>query len=196
VPTVTALARVGRDRVAVDVDGRRWRIVPREAAVLAGVAVGVELDRARLRALRHELRRTEALGAAVGALRYRDHTRSSLARRLQARGVAPAARRAVLDVLDRAGVVDDERFALGRAAALARRGAGDLLIAADLERQGVPTELVERALSSLEPESERARRTLAALGVTPRALRRLAAKGFRPETVELFVADSEDGAVP
>ena len=40
----------------------------------------------------------------------------------------------------RAGLVDDQRFAAGRAALLASRGAGDLLIADDLERHGVPAE--------------------------------------------------------
>lgn len=194
-PAVTGVSRVGRDRVAVDVDGRCWRVVPREVAATAGLAVGVELDRPRLRALGRELRRARALGTAVAVLRARDHTRASLERRLELRGVAPAARREALATLGRAGLLDDERFALGRAAALAGRGAGDLLIADDLGRHGLPPELVDAALASLDPEEERAGRLVAALGATPRTLRRLARRGFRAESLEAFVADDGPDAV-
>jgi SOS response regulatory protein OraA/RecX len=195
-PQVTALSRAGRDRVAIALDGQPWCDVPREAVQLAGLAVGIELDRDRARTLRREARRADALAAATGALRHRDHTTATLARRLAARGFAPAERDQTLGILVRAGVVDDERFAHGRAAALARRGRGDLLIASDLERQGVPAELVESALASLEPEPERARRLLAVHGASRRTVRRLAASGFGEQTLEGLVAEVEDGAVP
>ena len=79
-PCVTALRGVGRGRVAVELDGAAWRTVPLEAAVCAGLSVGIELDRSALRTLRRELRRLEALSVAVGALRYRDHSKASLER--------------------------------------------------------------------------------------------------------------------
>jgi SOS response regulatory protein OraA/RecX len=192
---VTAVRPSGPRRLAVEVDGRPWRVVPREVAATVGLAPGLELERAVLRALRRELRRAEALGVAVGALRHRDHTRASLERRLAGRGVAPAARAEALEVLDRAGVVDDARLAHDRAALLAGREAGDLLIADDLARRGVPAALVASAVAALEPEEERARRAVERLGLTPKTLRRLAAKGFREETLERLVADVDDGAV-
>ena len=195
-PRVTALTPSGPRGVAVEVDGQPWRVVPREAAAAAGLAAGVELERAVLRTLRRELRRAEALGVAVGTLRHRDHTRASLEHRLAVRGVAPAARAEALEVLDRAGVVDDERHAHDRAALLAGRGAGDLLIADDLARRGVPEALVDTAVAAIEPEEERARRAVERLGLTPRTLRRLAAKGFREDTLEPFVAELEGGAIP
>lgn len=189
-PVVTELARVGRDHVAVELDGRRWRVLPQETAQAAGLAIGVELDRARARTVGRELRRAHALGAAVGALRVRDHSRASLEHRLAARGVAPAQRTETIAVLARAGLVDDERLAHGRAAALAARGVGDLAIAADLERRGLPQELVEAAIAELEPERARAERLAAAHGRSPRTLRRLAAKGFGEEALEGLVADA------
>jgi SOS response regulatory protein OraA/RecX len=100
-----------------------------------------------------------------------------------------------VEALARAGYVDDARFAHGRAAALARRGAGDALIREDLERQGVPREAAEAALAALEPERVRAERVAAARGRTPRTLRFLAAKGFAEESLEPLVADSERGTV-
>jgi len=65
----------------VFLDGVPWRIVPADAAVRAGLAVGRPLDRAAARTLARELRRAAALGVAVRALRHRDLSR----RRLEAR---------------------------------------------------------------------------------------------------------------
>jgi SOS response regulatory protein OraA/RecX len=195
VPSVTALRSVGRERVAVELDGRAWRTVPVEAAVLAGLSVGFVLDRQAIRVLRRELRRLEALSVSAGALRYQDHTTASLDARLQRRGVAPIERAATLATLSRAGILDDARVARNRARALAQRGAGDLLITHDLERRGVAAELVEQALGSLEPELVRAQRIVERRGVGPRTARFLAGKGFAAETLEVVVADEDDGAI-
>ena len=65
-------------------------------------------------------------------------------------------RRDTVEAAQRAGLVDDRRFALQRAEQLASRGSGDLLIGDDLERQGVPPELVRLAIAALEPEADRA----------------------------------------
>ncbi len=194
-PCVTALRGVGRGRVAVELDGAAWRTVPLEAAVCAGLSVGIELDRPALRTLRRELRRLEALSVAVGALRYRDHSKASLEQRLERRGVAPSQREQTLGMLTRAGIVDDQRFAHDRAAALASRGGGDLLIADDLGRHGMTAEMIEAALGLLEPESERAQRVVERRGASPKTWRFLAAKGFAAETIESLVADAGDGAI-
>jgi SOS response regulatory protein OraA/RecX len=197
VPTVTALRPDGRarERVSVELDGAPWRVVPLEVAYRAGLAVGLELDRPTLRVLRRELRRAEALGAALRTLRHRDHSTASLAGRLERRGIAPAERKQVLGSLTRAGVVDDARFAEGRASSLAGRGVGDLLIADDLDQHGLASELVDAALAGLEPELERAARVVAKRGHGPKTWRYLAGKGFTPETLEALVADDDVSAV-
>jgi regulatory protein len=188
-PVVTGIRKAGRDRVSVDLDGSPWRVLPAEPAAAAGIQIGVVIDRERARRLRTELRRVEARNAALSALSRRDHTTAGLTAKLTARGISPAARQAAVEAMARAGLVDDGRFARGRAAALADRGAGDSLIRDDLERQGVSGELIATALAALEPETARAARIVAAEGNTPRALRRLAAKGFGREALEPFVAD-------
>ena len=151
-PVVTALRQAGRGRVAVELDGSPWRVLPAEPVLAAGLDVGVALDRERVRRLRAELRRVEARGAALSALSRADHTTASLRARLTARGVAPADREAALATVTRAGLVDDARFATVRAAALAERDAGDALIRDDLERRGVAAEVIEDAIAVLEPE--------------------------------------------
>jgi SOS response regulatory protein OraA/RecX len=65
---------------------------------------------------------------------------------------------------------------------LAGRDSGDALIRDDLERRGVAANAIEEALSGLPPEAERARAALERNG--PRALRRLAARGFSHDVLE------------
>jgi SOS response regulatory protein OraA/RecX len=188
VTRITALRATSPGRVRVELDGAHWRVLPLEAVVRAGLAAGVELDRPRARLLSRELRRLGALDTATRALARRDRSRAALASHLAARGVAPAHGRDALGTLERAGWVDDERFATDRAAALAARGYGDAAIRFDLERQGIEVSLVEVTLAALEGEEARAAAIVARDGATPRVARRLAAKGFAAETVEtLFV---------
>lgn len=190
-PVVTALRARGRGRVAVELDAGPWRVVPLEAVLVAGLSVGRELDRQRARLLRRELRRLEARDVALRTLARRDHTRVSLERRLAERGTAPELRRETIAAAERAGLVDDVRFAVGRAALLAERGAGDAMIEDDLARKGVPEDAIRDAIAALEPESARAGAVVAAAGAGPRTLRRLAAKGFSEETLESFIADRD-----
>lgn len=140
-------------------------------------------------------RASDALDAALRALAARDHTRASLASRLARRGIGDAEQQETVEALARAGYLDDGRFARGRAAALAGRGAGDALIHADLRRQGVPDETTAAAIAALEPERARAERLVAARGSTARTARLLAAKGFAEESLEALVADIDGGTI-
>jgi SOS response regulatory protein OraA/RecX len=189
VTTVTALHAAGPGRVAIEIEGVPWRVVPLDVAAAAGVERGTELDRPRLRALRRELRRAEAVAVAARALRARDRSRHELDERLESSGVSPAQRREALAMLVRAGLADDERFARSRAAALAERGRGDIAIRCDLEGRGVPPGLIDAALTALEPERERAARLVAARGPSPRTARALAAAGFGEEALEAAVGE-------
>ena len=190
-PRVTALLPERRGRIAVELDGERWRTVPADVAATAGLVVGRELDRPALRELRRALRRSEALASATKALRHRDVSSARLTQRLEAAAVAPAVRADALEVLARAGLVDDERFAERRAEALAERGFGDEAILHDLERQGVAAELRGHAVAALGDEAVRARGIVARRGAGPKTARYLAAKGFGEDAIEA----SLDGSV-
>jgi SOS response regulatory protein OraA/RecX len=181
---ITALRERPRGRVEVDLDGRSWRIVPADAVVRAGLAVGRALDRETARDLARELRRSEALSVALRALRHRDHSRSRLEARLAERGTSTATVEDALETLERAGLVDDARVGTARAEQLAGRGFGDAAIRFALEGEGLAAEVVDGALAILDPEPERARRLLDARGRTPKTVRWLAAKGFDAATLE------------
>jgi regulatory protein len=189
-PRVTALRPERRGRIAVELDGERWRTLPVEVAATVGLVVGHELDRPALRELRRALRRSEALASATRTLQHRDVSAQRLAQRLESAAIAPAARAEALDVLARAGLVDDARFAERRADELAERGFGDEAIRHDLEGQGVPAELREQAIAALPGESERARTIVARRGPGPKTARYLAAKGFGEDAVEAALAGS------
>jgi len=184
VSRVTGLKEQRGGRVAVEVDGEAWRTLPVDAAVRAELRVGVELDRARLRTVRRELRRTEALAWAVRALRRRDLSRQALEERLTRAGLTAEERRAALATLERAGLVDDVRFAAARAEALATRGYGDEAIRWTLEREGVDAELASRSIASLSPELERAAVVVERRGPGRSTAAYLARRGFAEEAVE------------
>lgn len=191
-PVVTALHERPRGRVEVELDGVPWRAVPADAVVRTGLFVGRVLDREAARTLGRELRRAEALGVAVRALRHRDLSRRRLEERLSRRGLRATAQGDALEALERAGLVDDARVASARALALAERGYGDAAIRFALEGEGLALELVEEALAGLDPEAGRARKLLDRRGGGSRSLRWLAARGFDAATLEEMVGFAEE----
>lgn len=189
-PIVTALKPDRRGRVAVEVDGAPWRIVPTEVAASVGLAAGRELDRSALRDLRRALRRSEALASATRALRHRELSSRRVDERLEAAAIPPAARAEALEALGRAGFVDDGRFAERRAGALAERGFGNEGIRHDLERQGIDPDLREHVIAGLPDERERVALIVARRGPGPKTARYVAGKGFGAEAVEAALAGS------
>jgi len=192
VSVVTALRERPRGKVEVHLDGSPWRLVPADAVVRAGLAVGRALDRETARTLARELRRAEALGVAGRALRYRDLSRRRLEERLARHGARSDAQAGALEALERAGLLDDERLAARRAETLAERGYGDAAIRFALAGDGLAGEVVADAVERLEPEADRARRLLERHGGGPRAVRRLAARGFDPATLEDAVGFADE----
>jgi regulatory protein len=183
-PRLTGVRRARRGRVALELDGRPWRIVPDEVVVRCGLAPGLELDRARLRTLARQLRRAEALDAAVRVVARRDVSARRLRERLAARGVRTQEAESALAALASAGVVDDGRLAHRRAAWLAEKGWGDAAVEARLDGEGLPAEDVRAALAALEPEAARAVRIVEALDDPRTAWRLLARRGFAAEAIE------------
>ena len=183
-PTVTALRERKRARVAVELDGREWRVLPTDAVVRAGLAVGRPLDRPVARQLAREIRRAKALTQATRTLAATARSRGELEQRLARAGHAETAREDALESLGRAGLVDDARLAEDRAGVLARRGYGDAAIKADLRRRMIGAEAISDAVAGLEPELSRVSGVLAGKDVTPAILRRLAGRGFSRDTLD------------
>ena len=183
-PTVTGLRERKRGQVAVELDGRSWRVLPADAVVRTALTVGRKLDRPKARELARELRRAKALAAAKRSLAASGRSERALEQRLALAGHSAAAREDAIASLARAGIVDDARLAENRAELLARRGYGDSGIRADLRRRLISSDIVADAVAALEPELERAQRLLAGQSLTPALLRRLSGRGFSRDTLE------------
>jgi SOS response regulatory protein OraA/RecX len=192
VARITALRKAGKTTVAVELNGEPWRKLPHAVVLACRLRPGLELDRPRLRQLRTELRRFEALAVAGRLLRHRDLAATRLEGELAQRHVAPADRHEALGTLVRAGVVDDARLAAGQAQRLAERGYGDEAIRWRLFQAGLPEASIEEAVVSLDDESERAIAVVEREGVSPRTARLLVRRGFGEDVVETacpFVAE-------
>lgn len=183
-PRVTALRSVQPGRVLVELDGERWRTIPLDVAARSGLSIGLELDRERLRTLRRELRRGDAVAAGTQALARYDRSEQGLRGILERKGIGEREREEAIATLRRHGALDEERFAQARATALAERGFGDAAIAFKLEQDGIEPQGSAAALAALEPERDRAVRLTARRGASARTARWLAARGFAPESVE------------
>ena len=126
----------------------------------------------------------DPLEIAARALRHRDRSRQEIADRLARAGLAEAEQAGALDALERAGYVDDVRFALARAEALAGRNLGDEAIRHDLGGHGIAGEAAEEAIAALPPEAARAHAVADRLGRTAKTAAALARKGFSPDSLE------------
>lgn len=191
-PTLTAVRRSRPGRVALEVDGRPWRIVPDDVVVRCGLRAGLELERPVLRDLRRALRRSEALEVAVRTVSRRDVSKRRLRRRLAERGIAPGDAEAAVETLSSAGAVDDERLARSRARGLAERDWGDAAIAARLQHEGLSSEAVRDALAEVPTERERAAALAAREPGRRAAWRLLGRRGFALETIEDVLGPLDD----
>ena len=121
---------------------------------------------------------------AARALQHRDRSRRDLEERLARAGIDEDKRHDALETLERVGYLNDERFAVARAEALAGRGYGDAWIRHDLAGHGVAAEAVAAAIAALVPEAERAAALVERLGNTPKTGARLTRKGFGHDALE------------
>jgi regulatory protein len=128
---------------------------------------------------------------ALKLLGVRWRSREELRRRLRQAGFEPEDISQALDDLDRAGLVDDDRFARAVVRAQAgRRRSSDRVIRGALREKGVTADVAEAALAEAGGEEERAadlatRRAARMGGVEPSAAYRrlyglLLRRGFGP----------------
>jgi regulatory protein len=135
----------------------------------------------------------DPIEVAARALQHRDRSRQQLDERLARAGIDEAGRAEALETLERVGYVDDERYALARAAGLAQRGYGDEGIRHLLEADGIPAQAVAGALAALEPERQRAAEVVARLGLGAKTAAHLGRKGFGEDAVEAAAGEAGAG---
>ena len=184
-PTVTGLRERKRGRVAVELDGKPWRVLPADAVVRAGLAVGRDAGSAHGAGAGARGAPGQSAGggdAIAGGERPVASGRSSGGWRGRAIPPRRVKTRSRLSAVPGSSTTPAWRRiapSCSRAAATAMPA-----IRADLRRRLISADTAADAVAALEPELERARRLLAGQSVTPAMLRRLSGRGFSRDTLE------------
>lgn len=173
-----------------------------EVAHRAGLRVGMDLDAARLRALELDDVAWRCKEAALRLLTHRPRSAAELRRRLLVRQYPPETVDACLADLERARLIDDNRFAETLARERLRsKPVGKLRLRTELRAKGVDESVARRAIEEAfeaEPgdESDLARRAAGKFrrraGAEAAAERRrlygfLARRGFPPDAIASVV---------
>lgn len=147
--------RWGHQRVVFD-DGTRLRV---DAAAVnrLGLAAGDEIDDASVRTLREQNTITDARLRAQRLLAVRPRSRRELLTRLRRHQVPPQICDAILDELQRDGLLDDARFArLWVDSRCAHRPSGAVRLRAELRQKGVDRAIIEAAIRERMPPADEA----------------------------------------
>ncbi len=144
---------------------------PARRSLEAGLAVGLELDRERARALGRALRRHRARDTAVRTLARREHSRASLATRLERAGVRAGDVDATCSTRPRAQGSSTTHALPCRGHVRSSRGAPAIFSCSTTWlATGSRMQTARAALSGVEPETVRAARIVSARGSSARTL--------------------------
>jgi regulatory protein len=149
--TVTALKfqKKNQDRVSVYLDGRFAFGLP--GIVAARLKRGQSLTEDEIEALKTEGAVETEYHRALNYLSYRPRSQSEVTRYLRRRGVSDNAIAAIVDRLERAGLVDDEEFArfwLENRERFRPRGLHALRY--ELREKGIDDKIIDRVLSAFD----------------------------------------------
>ena len=182
------------NRRSVYIDGEFFAGVDEEVIAVLGIKVGQKVDPEKLA----EIVRTEELRkareSALMLLDYRARSRKEMETRLLQKGYPEDVVVAVIEQLERIGLMDDERFAADWVAGrLAHRPTGKSQMVWDLRRKGIAQEIVEQVIDQVDEEKELemamelARKKVGARSLDEESKRKLAGflqrRGFRWEII-------------
>ena len=166
-PTITDITprgSGGRRERKVTIDGERTLTITEETFLRFGLFDGQAMDQERLRELELADGVSRAMTEAHRLIDHRMRTRRELAVKLRSRGRQDEVIDQVLDRLERAGLIDDGRFAqLWIDERLRKRPAGLSLLRRELRQKGIDAEIIETALEESASSGEEADRAYEAL---------------------------------
>lgn len=154
--TQIAVEKKGRRRErAIYLDGERALTVTESTYLQLGLSVGQTIEDAQIR----EIETTDGVSRgredALQLLNHRPRTRHELEQRLTRKGWTEGVIVRVLDHLERAGLIDDARFArLWVDERMRTRPSGMALLRRELRRKGVHEDIIEPILKAYDQESD------------------------------------------
>ena len=145
-----------KDRRSIFVDGKFVVGVDETIVADLGLKVGQQFSEDELNeVIRAELL-SKAKARALNLLSYRSRSRAELARRLVRAGYEEDIVEETLSRLENAGFIDDAQFSQGWVnSRVSGKGLGRARVRWELRQKGVAPEVVEEALSSVDPDKER-----------------------------------------
>lgn len=147
--TALRIQKKNRDRVSVYLDGRFALGLP--AIVAATLEVGQFLSDAEVAQLQEKGTTEWAYNQALNYLSYRPRSRSEILDYLGRRGLGASQSEVVISRLERAGLVDDEAFALFWVENRERfRPRGARALRWELRGKGIAEDVIDRAISTLD----------------------------------------------
>jgi regulatory protein len=176
-------------RWVIELDGDRWRRLPRVAVQKLGLELGDDVSPDQLTEQLLRLEPELARGRALYLVSARERSSAEVARKLGDDGFAdPVSHDVVRDLVSQ-GLVDDERYAeMLTRSLVSGRGYGRGRVSRELAQRGVPAEVALAALEVSCPADDELERALGSarrmargrtLG-TQKLAARLARRGFAP----------------
>lgn len=186
-----------KSRVNIFIDGEFACSLEAVTALECGLRAGVEIDPAKLAAVKEAGDGEAAFARAVARLSRRACTRKELERYLASKDFSPSVVTAALDKLAAYGYIDDAELADSYVAAYSDRR-GKRRLKQDMSRRGLGDEDIERALSSVGDQRDAAysaaEKYLRTRAFDARKLSaHLASKGFEWEDIAAVVRGLEKG---
>jgi regulatory protein len=145
-----------KDRRSIFVDGRFVVGVDEDVIADLGLKVGQQFSEDELNAVvRAEILR-KAKERALNLLSYRARSRKELAGRLRRAGYDEEIVEETLSRLENTGLIDDAQFSQGWVnSRVSGKGLGKVRVRWELRQKGVASEVVEEALSSVDPDERK-----------------------------------------
>jgi len=145
-----------QDRRSIFVDGKFVVGVNEDVVAGLGLKVGQQFSEDELNAVVRAEILAKARERALNLLSYRARSRKELARRLSRAGYDEDVVEETLSRLEDRGLVDDAQFSQSWVnSRISVKGLGKTRVRWELRQRGVASEVVEEALSSVDPDEER-----------------------------------------
>ena len=198
---ITAITPQKKDktRCNIEVDGRFYCGMKLDTVLANGLKAGTSVDTNELSRLQLESEKLTALDKALKHISVSMKTEKEIRTFLKKKGYLEDVTAYVLEKMKDYGYVDDEAYAASYVESASKRK-GSRLIQLELKQKGVDGQVVDAALSSLEDETEAAKRCLekymrgkeVSEATLQKAYRNLLSKGFDYDTCKQAIKSLKD----
>ena len=198
---ITAITPQKKDktRCNIEIDGKFYCGMKLDTVLANGLKAGTSIDPDTLSRLQLESEKLTALDKALKHISVSMKTEKEIRIFLKSKGYLQDVSDYVLDKMKEYGYVDDETYASSYVEGASKRK-GSRLLKLELKQKGVDGQIIDSVLSTLEDETESAKRCLEKYmrgktvdeGTLKKAYRNLLSKGFDYDTCRQAIESLKD----